>query len=68
VSEYVVAARLAMGCGRADIVDRLFELAEVEWEHEAYFRSRVEGHPALRWLPLWPSLPPKGSGRASSTR
>lgn len=65
VAEYEVAARHAMGCGRPDLADRLFTMAEVEWDHEAYFRGRVEGHAALRWFPLWPSLPSRGSGRRS---
>jgi rubrerythrin len=64
VAEYEVAARHAMGCGRRDLAKQLFTMAEVEWDHEAYFRGRVEGHAALRWFPLWPSLPPRGSGRS----
>jgi hypothetical protein len=59
VGEYERAARLAACCDRADVIDGLLAMAEVEWDHEAYFRSRVEGHCALRWLPLWPPLPSK---------
>jgi hypothetical protein len=57
VGEYERAARLAACCDRADVIDGLLAMAEVEWDHEAYFRSRVERHYALRWLPLWPPLP-----------
>lgn len=66
VGEYVVAARNAMGCGRAELVERLLTMAEVEWDHEAYFRSRIEGHPALRWFPLWP--PPMRVGVPTKPR
>jgi hypothetical protein len=63
VGEYVVAARDALACGRHDLVAPLLAMAEVEWEHEAYFRTCVEGHPWLRWFPLWPALPPKSTLR-----
>ncbi len=59
VGEYVTAARWAVDCGRADLVDCLLTMAEVEWDHEAYFRGKVQGHAALRGLPLWPALPPR---------
>jgi rubrerythrin len=57
VGEYERAAKLAVDCGRADLVEGLLAMAEVEWDHEAYFRSCVERHPARRWFPLWP--PPR---------
>jgi hypothetical protein len=34
-------------------------MAEVEWEHEKYFRSRVLVHPLGRRLRLWPEPAPK---------
>jgi hypothetical protein len=64
VEEYVVAARYAVACGRADLVGPLLGMAEVEWDHEAYFRSRVEGHPWLRWFPMWPAMPSRSSLRS----
>ena len=64
VEEYVVAARDALASGRHDLVAPLLGMAEVEWEHEAYFRSRVEGHSWLRWFPLWAALPPRSTLRA----
>lgn len=39
-------------------------MAEVEWEHEKYFRARAEGHPLARWIRLWPPPPPKEAIRA----
>ena len=45
IVEYETAARHALACGRGS--DRLLlTMAEVEWEHEKYFRSCVLRH---RW-------------------
>ena len=68
VREYESAARHAWGCGRREWVDCLLTMAEVEWEHEAYFRQRVVMHRFGRRLRLWPSPPPKASIRASFER
>jgi rubrerythrin len=59
VKEYETAARYARDCGRVDLIDCLLEMAEVEWDHEFYFRSRVIEHVLGRRLPLWPQPPPK---------
>jgi rubrerythrin len=59
VREYEEAALHARGCGRADMIDCLLTMAEVEWEHERYFRGKVENHPGVRLLGLWPAPPPK---------
>ena len=37
VREYEAAARLARACGRHEWIDCLLTMAEVEWDHEAYF-------------------------------
>lgn len=68
VKEYEDAARHARDCGRAEFVDCLLGMAEVEWEHEAWFRSKVLSHPLGRLLPLWKKPPPKGGIRASFAR
>jgi rubrerythrin len=65
IREYEAAARLAHDAGRDDLVDCLLEMAEVEWEHEAYFRERLLGNRIGRRLPLWPSPPPKSAIRGS---
>jgi len=65
VGEYERAALLARTAGREDFVERLLEMAEVEWEHERFFRSRVEAHPWGRRLPIWRSPPPKETIRGS---
>src|SRR5258707_12696989 len=59
VKEYETAARYARDCGCADLIDCLLEMAEVEWDHEFYFRSRVLDHALGRRLPLWPQPPSK---------
>ncbi len=65
VREYETAARHARGCGHDEFVDCLLTMAEVEWEHERYFRSRVLIHPIGRRLALWPPPPPKENIRES---
>ena len=59
IREYEHAAILASACGRGDLVGCLLDMAAVEWEHESYFRARVETHPLARWIPRWPAPPPK---------
>jgi rubrerythrin len=68
VREYETAARYARDCGREDFIDCLLTMAEVEWEHEKYFRSRVALHPVGRELSLWPAPPPKETIRESFAR
>ncbi len=68
VKEYEDAARHARDCGRAEFVDCLLGMAEVEWDHEAWFRSMVLSHPVGRLLPLWKQPPPKEEIRASFAR
>lgn len=54
IREYETAARLARDCGREEFIDCLLEMAETEWEHEKYFRSRVLIHRWAKRLPIWP--------------
>jgi hypothetical protein len=39
-------------------------MAEVEWEHEAYFRSKVLSHAWSRTIAVWPQPPGKETIRA----
>ena len=64
IVEYEVAAQYALDCGHEALVDCLLEMAEVEWEHERYFREQILRHPLLRIFPLWPPPPPKTAIRA----
>jgi hypothetical protein len=68
IGEYEAAARYARGCGREEFIDCLLTMAEVEWEHEKYFRSRVLIHPLGQRLSLWPAPPPKEMIRESFAR
>jgi len=52
VREYETAARYANDCGALEMVDCLLEMAEVEWDHEHYFRSCLLKHRLGRRLPL----------------
>ncbi len=63
IVEYEVAARLAQESGHAEFVDCLLEMAEVEWEHEHYFRERVQTHRLARFIPMWTLPPPKSEIR-----
>ena len=68
IGEYETAARHARACGREDLIDCLLTMAEVEWEHENYFRSRVLLHRFGRRLRLWPAPAPKAMIRESFAR
>jgi rubrerythrin len=65
VREYEDAARHARDCGRGEHVECLLGMAEVEWEHEQYFRSLVLRHGLGRRVPIWPAPPPKENIRDS---
>ena len=65
IREYETAARYARDSGHTGFIECLLTMAEVEWEHELYFRSQVASH---RWGPrlrLWPQPPPKEAIRLS---
>jgi hypothetical protein len=64
IVEYENAARDALACGHAAFVPCLLEMAEVEWEHELYFREKCSGHWLTRFFPVWAPPPPKASIRA----
>ena len=64
VKEYEDAADVAVAAGRADLVDCLLTMAEVEWEHERYFRAKTLSHWLSRAVPVWPAIPPKETIRA----
>ena len=64
IIEYEDAAMYAAACGHDEIIDCLLTMAEVEWEHENYFRGRVTGHHLLRLFRLWDAAPAKETIRA----
>lgn len=65
IKEYESAARYAAASGHPQFVECLLTMAEVEWEHEKYFRSKVLNHRLLRWFKIWPSPPEKEEIRRS---
>ena len=73
IREYERAARHARDSGEARWIECLLEMAEVEWEHERFFREKVERRArtatfVARWLRPWPSPPPKASIREAFAR
>ncbi len=65
IVEYEDAARVAWRSGRTAWVECLLGMAEVEWDHELYFRARLEQHRFWRRMPLWQKPPPRASIRES---
>ena len=63
IVEYEDAARYARACGHEEIIDCLLTMAEVEWEHEKYFREKAAGHRLARFIKLWEPAPPKATIR-----
>ena len=59
IVEYETAARYARGCGREELIDCLLTMAEVEWDHEYYFRHKVLQHRWSQRLSIWPKPPAK---------
>ncbi len=65
IREYETAARYARDAGHDELVDCLLTMAEVEWEHENYFRSRVLSHRFGGRLSIWPEPPAREMIRKS---
>lgn len=64
VEEYEVAARLAYLSGKESFFEDFLLFAEIEWDHELYFRQKAMSHRLYKYLPKWKSLNPKESIRA----
>jgi rubrerythrin len=54
IREYEAAARLALVAELHHFVDPLLDMAEVEWDHECYFRAMASSHPWWGLVPKWP--------------
>jgi len=65
IREYEAAARHATESGHPELVDCLLTMAEVEWDHEAYFRAKVLSHRWAARIPMWPVPQPKETIRAA---
>ena len=57
IREYEEAAEYALAAGYVEFLDDLLTMAEVEWEHEKFFREKCSSHFLYRWFPKWP-IPP----------
>ena len=65
IKEYEDAARYARDSGHQEFVDCLLTMAEVEWDHEKYFRDKVLSDSWGKKLPIWSKPPPKENIRTS---
>lgn len=65
IVEYEDAAKYAQAAGFPGMIDCLLTMAEVEWEHEKFFREQIEGHWMLRFFPRWTVPPAKETIRAA---
>lgn len=65
IVEYEVAARLARDAGFPHMVEPLLDMAEVEWDHELYFRSKSLAHWLARFVPVWGAPPARAAIRES---
>ena len=65
IVEYENAARAAVLSGHPEFVDDLLDMAEVEWEHERFFRLAAGSHPLWRFFPKWSATPPREEIRRS---
>ena len=59
IKEYEEAAQFALASGHIEFLDDLLVMAEVEWEHEKFFREKCRTHFLYHWFPKWPIPPAK---------
>ena len=64
IGEYETAAKYARECGQFEMIDALLTMAEIEWEHEQFFRVQIENHFLTRVIPVWKLPAPKEMIRA----
>lgn len=53
IREYEDAALYALNSGHLEFLDDLLLMAEIEWQHEKYFREQCRTHFLFRWVPKW---------------
>jgi len=64
IKEYGEAAGYALVAGHVEFLDDLLTMAEVEWEHEKFFREKCRTHFLYRWFPKWQTPPARETIRA----
>lgn len=57
IMEYLTAARIAEQSGESSFVEPLLIMAEVEWDHENYFRQKCRESRWVYFIPLWKAPP-----------
>ena len=57
IKEYEEAAEYALAAGHVEFLDDLLTMAEVELEHEKFFREKCRSHFLYHWFPKW-EIPP----------
>ncbi|HKC60534.1 MAG TPA: hypothetical protein VKB92_10650 [Myxococcales bacterium] len=67
IREYEHAARLAAVAGCDPLIEELLVMAEVEWDHERFFREKASSHPFWRVVPHWQVPAPRSSIRDDFT-
>ena len=68
IVEYEDAAYYANLAGYVQFVEKLLTMAEVEWDHELYFRTKAETSFLRHIFPRWPVPPPREEIRNKSTK
>ena len=68
IVEYEHAARLAKLAGLDSWVEEFLHMAEVEWDHELYFRTKAESHWLWKVSPHWKKPPPREKIRQGYAR
>ena len=63
IGEYEEAADFAVQSGHLELLDDLLTMAEVEWDHEKYFRDKCRSHFLYKWFPKWKTSPARESIR-----
>ncbi len=65
IREYEEAAKYARIAGYTEFIDDLLTMAEIEWDHEQYFRQKANSHFLSYIFPKWEIPPEKNSIRLS---
>lgn len=66
IVEYEIAAQYAREAGYPQFVEPLLVMAEIEWDHEAYFRGKCESSKWAAYLKIWPPPPARALIRANA--
>jgi rubrerythrin len=64
IKEYQEAAEYAFAAGHIEFLGDLLTMAEVEWEHEKFFREKCSTHFLYHWFPKWKVPPARETIRA----